>query len=65
MRTLTQKRQLKLGYYPTRNQTPLDYSLQQCRTELPLRQDLTLELLLDSLFSRVEANVASAMPKIR
>src|SRR2546421_10567450 len=48
MRTLTQKRQLKLGHYPTRNQTPLDYSLQQCRTELPLRQDLTLELLLDS-----------------
>jgi len=35
------------------------------RTELPLRQDLTLELLLDSLLSRVEANVASARPEIR
>ena len=48
MRTLTQKRQRNF----TRNQTPLDYSLRQGRTELPLRQDLTLEPLLDISFFR-------------
>jgi len=60
MRTLTQKRQRN----STRNQTPLDYSLQQGRTELPLRQDLTLELLLDIPFFR-ELKPTSPVPRLR
>src|ERR1700682_3810121 len=59
MRTLTQKRQRNF----TRNQTPLDYSLRQGRTELPLRQDLTLEPLLDIPFFR-ELKPTSPVPRL-
>jgi len=42
----------------------LDYSLRQGRTELPLLQDLTLELLLDIPFFR-ELKPTSPVPRLR